>query len=421
MIGEGAAARQVLMRTLFGFPIKMFPAARLLAAFALLLTAVGCRSAVPGPLHFEIRHAPPDGHGVYVVGNHPLLGSGDTTRAVRLVPAENDVWSLDIRFPPQTPVEWAYLTRDDRSALADDPGNANLLPAPANSVVTGGRARKPSPGQVPATPVLSPPRVIKTTTPAGSLSERPLYIYLPRGYEQHSDATYPVILMHDGQNCFQEFAADSFAGSWKADTTATRLIDEGRMRPCIVVGVANGQAMRLREYMPPWACYSAECGEGDAVLGYYFGELLPWLRANYRVAEGRENVATVGSSLGGLMAIYAAHEHSAAAKHHAALSPALWITRESEEYPEPLVFERYAEGPKPDVRLWIDSGSRSSFGSTDSDDDMANTLRMRDVLIGNGFLMGDDLMHIVDPGGTHNESSWAARLDRVFEFLFPAD
>ncbi len=391
---------------------------RISTLVAAVFSVTGCYSSSVEPLRFELQYQAPPGRGVYVVGSHELVGRGDVRRAVRLIPSrEADVWRLDIQFPRGAEFQYRYLLRSD-----DHAG----IPNETNAVMLSDDQAVRMDGKVPGTPaasslsaaILSPPRVVKMLTPSGSLSERALYIYLPRGYRQNSHLDYPVIIMHDGQNCFQEYAGDSFAGSWRADEIATRLIDEGRMRPCIIVAVANGAERRLGEYMPPWSCYRQSCGEGDRVLGYYFNELLPWLRENYRVAEGRENVATVGSSLGGLMAVYAAMEFSDSARHHAALSPALWVTREDENDLVPNIFERYAGSPGPDVRIWLDSGTGD--GTAESSDDMENTLKMRDLLIDCGLVMGHDLMHIIEPGGVHNEASWSHRLDRVFEFLYPA-
>lgn len=391
-------------------------------ALLLSILLAGCQSVSKGPVHFEVDRQVAPGQGVYVLGDHPLLGGGDPTRAVRLVEATPGHWTLDAVLPPGTKTEYRYLVRDDGNLRVPDPTNAEFLDPVAHALRVSGRGarRDASPGLF--DPALSAPRVEKIPAPPGRLSPRSIYVYLPRGYDQEKDAKYPIILMHDGQNCFEQFVQDSFVGSWKADLVATRLIDEGRMKKCVIVGVANGGANRIREYMPPWATYRDIRGEGDKTMAYYFDDLLPWLRANYRIADGRENVATVGSSLGGLMALYAAFEWTDRAKNHGALSSALQVTR-PDGGAAPEIFAKYGAMPKPDVRLWLDSGTLDAPNSTtpEDDDGMRYTTRMRDVLIGMGFVYGDDLMHMTDPGGYHNEGPWSARLDRVFEYLFPAD
>ena len=104
-------------------------------------------------------------------------------------------------------------------------------------------------------PVQGSPRVMKVPNFFGRLSRRTLYVYLPRGYDQQHERRYPVIYMHDGQNCFQQYSTDSFSGSWRADETATRMIALGEMQECIIVGVSNGNAERIAEYLPPYATY----------------------------------------------------------------------------------------------------------------------------------------------------------------------
>lgn len=403
------------------FATFAFAAAVLMAGGCSTRHRHGAADTVSNPVRLAIDHAVSAGHSVYVVGDAPILGGSDPVHAVRLVEDEPGKWSLAARFPEASTVTFRYLVRDDGNRRLADPSNAQFLDAVPRTIAMAGEP--PSRAKVqPPDLSLSAPRVEKIAAPDGSLSPRAVYVYLPRGYDQQQDERYPVILMHDGNNCFEQYVQDSFVGSWKADQVATRLIDEGRMRPCIIVGVANGGANRIREYLPPWTSFRDVQGSGDTTLSWYFETLLPWLRERYRVADGRENVATVGSSLGGLMALYAAFEYPQHARHHAALSSAIWVTRRGED-PVPMALSRWGAMPKPDCRIWLDSGTLDRPDSVDpqDDDDLKSTRAMRDVLLEKGFVLGEDMMHIVDIGGIHNEASWSGRLDQVLEFLFPAD
>jgi hypothetical protein len=106
-------------------------------------------------------------------------------------------------------------------------------------------------------PAVSPPSVVKFEEFHSSLGKRPLYIYLPRGYDQHEEKRYPVLYMHDGQNCFDAFVDDSYAGAWQADLAASLLIRQGLMQECLIVGVSNGEEQRILEYLPPLRAPSA--------------------------------------------------------------------------------------------------------------------------------------------------------------------
>lgn len=288
-------------------------------------------------------------------------------------------------------------------------------------------------------PAPSAPRVLKIEEFSGSLGTRPLYIYLPRGYDEHSQRRYPVLYMHDGQNCFDAFVDDSYAGAWQADLAASLLIRQGLMRECIIVGVSNGQERRILEYLPPYARHlppprrpKAAVDHGDeppapqrplrpvagharSTLAYYRDEVAPFIAQRYRVLPGRENTATCGSSLGGLFSVYIAWEHTDFARHHAALSTSFWVTRNPTGKLETI--ERMRRPPRRDVRLWLDSGTLSSPGR--GDDGQRETAAARCALLEAGYVEGSDFQYYVAEGATHSEASWAARLPLVLQFLFP--
>jgi predicted alpha/beta superfamily hydrolase len=282
--------------------------------------------------------------------------------------------------------------------------------------------------------------VVKIPNFAGRLSPRPLYIYTPRGYAEHPDRIYPVLYMHDGQNVFETFAADSYVGSWKADETADRLIGQGRMQECLIVGVSHGDATRCSEYTPPYITRPVEllidvpaklpggarrrvrttptqlqAGQADRTFAYYRDDVAAYIRAHYRALTRREHTAVCGSSMGGIFSLYIAWEHPEFARHCAALSPAFAVTSDARSGEG--VLERLQTGPRRDVRIWLDSGTQDSPGA--GDDDHAETRAARDGLLALGFTAGKDLQYVLDEGAIHHESAWADRLPGVFSFLFP--
>lgn len=281
---------------------------------------------------------------------------------------------------------------------------------------------------------VSPSRVVKVETFKGSLSTRSLYIYLPRGYDEHTDKRYPVLYMHDGQNVFQTFVEDSYAGSWRADATADTLVSSGLMQECLIVGVSNGALKRMSEYLPPYASFKPRqprqpkkpllkvveppqifTGGADKTLAYYRDEVGAYLSEHYRVLDGREHTATCGASMGGLFSAYIAWEQPAFARSHALMSSSFWITRNDQGQTEAI--ERFRTGEPKDVRIWLDSGTGDP--DSDSNDNMYATEKARDALLANGFEYGPDFQYYLDQGAIHHESAWAARLDKVFRFLLP--
>ncbi|MGB1251281.1 MAG: alpha/beta hydrolase [Candidatus Promineifilaceae bacterium] len=273
-------------------------------------------------------------------------------------------------------------------------------------------------------PILAEPRVVKISNFFGSLPKRPVYLYLPRGYDQHHEKTYPVIYMHDGQNCFEQFAHDSFSGSWRADHAADWLIASGKMRECVIVAVGNGGGERIAEYLPDYAVFRPNPdqsgnpfnpihGRASQTIRYYVDEIAPFIEQHYRVASERSQRATLGSSMGGLFTTYLAWEHTAFAQHHAALSSSYWITEENEKL---AIVERLRHDAPRDIRLWLDSGTQDSGGG---DDGLAETIAARDALRDNGYQLGPNLHHYIHQDAGHHESAWAERLPLIFQFLFP--
>jgi predicted alpha/beta superfamily hydrolase len=288
------------------------------------------------------------------------------------------------------------------------------------------RATESSAGAAP------PPTVIKHEAFAGSLPTRALYVYLPPGYHD-SDERYPVLYVHDGQNVFESYVQDSYSGSWRADESADRLIRAGAMRPCIIVGVANGNERRLSEYLPPYSRFHFAphvrsgrrghavtiAGSADRTARYYSDEIAPFVAATYRTLAGRDHTATVGSSMGGLFSSYLAWERGDFARHHALLSPSFWITRDDEGRLEAV--ERMRIRPEHSVRLWLDSGTGISGIPGKDDDNRFVTEEARDALLGTGFELGPDFRYRLYPGARHHESAWGARLPEILPFLFPPD
>ena len=88
--------------------------------------------------------------------------------------------------------------------------------------------------------------ILHEAVTSAHVKARNVSVWLPPGYEA-SDAAYPVLYMHDGQNLFDPSTANF--GEWGVDEHLTRLIAGGQVRAPIVVGVWNTD-LRLREYVP---------------------------------------------------------------------------------------------------------------------------------------------------------------------------
>ncbi len=245
-----------------------------------------------------------------------------------------------------------------------------------------------------------------------AVAPRNVVVWLPPGYAEPANAhvRYPVLYMHDGQNCFDPSTA--FLGrEWHADEVADHLVRQGRIPPVIIVGIWNTPD-RVAEYTPDPdpdmergdGKPQGRGGRGLAYLTWLVNDLKPMIDANYRTRPDRSSTAIMGSSLGGIISLAAAEHHAGTFGRVAAVSPSLWWNRGQ-------VIERWKVRVPAVERLWLCMGDRERKG-------LDASLRRFEAAIGPvpGGL-GDRLHAEVVPGGTHDEPSWSARLDRILIFL----
>ena len=236
---------------------------------------------------------------------------------------------------------------------------------------------------------------------------RDLIVYVPEGYDD-GDGRYPVLYLHDGQNLFDRKTAYVPGRIWGVHETADRLIAEGAIEPLIVVGIYNTGAQRLAEYTPT---RNSKMGGGDADL---YGRMLveevkPFIDDAYRTLPDRENTGLGGSSLGGLVTLYLGLTRPDVFSKLAVLSPSVWWDHKSI-----LAFVNEAK-PEFRPRIWLDMGTREGGKSSLND-----SVLLHKLLVKRGWRDGVDLLYTRVEGGTHDEASWALRVEPLLRFLFPA-
>jgi len=245
----------------------------------------------------------------------------------------------------------------------------------------------------------------RTNNPFGSLDHidglfspqlgnyRDILISLPGGHKS-GEHRYPVIYMHDGQNLFDP--ARSFAGSWNVDVAMAEVSLDGF--DAIVVGIPNMGADRLAEYSP-FEHPELGGGRGDLYLEFLINTLKPLIDERFLTIPDREHTGIVGSSMGGLISLYAFFRHPEVFGFAGVLSPSLWLTEEA-------TFSFIEQAP-------LDVGSREGIHH------VAKALHLRDVLEEKGYALGDDLLWVEEEFGRHHEAAWARRFRDALPFLLP--
>ncbi|MBE1302250.1 MAG: hypothetical protein GJ680_20360 [Alteromonadaceae bacterium] len=235
------------------------------------------------------------------------------------------------------------------------------------------------------------------------------YVLLPASYEKEAVRRYPVIYMLDGQNLFTE--ANSYSYEWRVDEIVKELGLE-----VIVVGVANGEN-RWQEYNP-WDTVNytgAELkGLGKQTIAFIKASLKPFIDEQFRTLTSSQDTALIGSSLGGLMALYAGTEHADTFGKVAAFSPSFSFKSiegqnklDSED--SNLFAAISALKAAPTSKIYFDMGEveYGSFALVDS---------LHKTLIDAG-MSETQLKLVKDKRGRHCELDWSKRLPMALTWL----
>lgn len=236
---------------------------------------------------------------------------------------------------------------------------------------------------------------------------RDVWVYLPPGYDPDGDSRHPVLYMHDGENLFSPGAA--FGGQeWGLDETAEWLIASGALPPLIIVGVANTED-RLEEYT--WVRdEDGDGGRGRQYARFLVEELKPFIDTVYRTLPQPRFTGVLGSSLGGLHALYLGRYRSRVFGRIGAMSPSLW-------WADRQALRDLAAMP-PRLRIWLDMGSEEGEDDEESADVVDDARELAAILCARGYTPGEDLYFLEDDGAGHDEAAWGERVSLALRFLF---
>jgi metallo-beta-lactamase class B len=239
---------------------------------------------------------------------------------------------------------------------------------------------------------------------------RRVLIYLPADYAQQPARRYPVLYLHDGQNVFDE--ATSFGGEWGVDETLDQLRRAGQdVTGSIVVAVDNGNEFRSDEYIP-WRSTEPELqgqphqgGQGGQYVDFLAQTLKPYVDAHYRTRPEAVHTGVAGSSLGGLISVYAALKYPKVFGQVGAFSPAFWVCNDS--------LKAYAKvhPAAPTARFYFVCGPK------ESETMLPLMAQWRDELRAEGVPAANISFH-APADGEHREWFWRRESPAAYKFLF---
>ncbi len=233
---------------------------------------------------------------------------------------------------------------------------------------------------------------------------RRAYIYLPESYLHEPEHRYPVLYMFDGHNVFFDEDA-TYGKSWGMteymDFTETQLIIaavECNRHP------DNG---RLSEYSPfsfrdPQL--GSFVGKGKTTMRWMLRSFKPYIDQNFRTLPDRKHTFIAGSSMGGLMSLYAVLAYNRYFSRAAALSPSLWTNPAGVEH----MIRKTAL--RANTVIYMDYGSEELKG---------RAVMAKEFKKVCGMLLDRDiyLTSRIVPHGDHSEASWEKQLPIFMETL----
>ncbi|MFZ0544284.1 MAG: alpha/beta hydrolase-fold protein [Candidatus Promineifilaceae bacterium] len=245
-------------------------------------------------------------------------------------------------------------------------------------------------------------------------NSRPIYVYLPPGYEEQTGRQHPVLYLNDGQDREQ----------FKLHETLATLYNRRLIEPIIVVAVPTNED-RLQEYGTAVAPNAQELGKKAGLYGRFLTEeLLPLINQQYRTQSG----ATIaGVSLGGLSAFDIAWNYPELFSAVGVFSGSFWW-RSAEDEPnltpnELIMHQIVRQGEREaKLRIWLEAATRDETADRDNNgviDAIQDTLELIDALISVGYQNGEDVVYVEVEGGRHNYETWAKLLPDFLRWAFP--
>jgi predicted alpha/beta superfamily hydrolase len=158
--------------------------------------------------------------------------------------------------------------------------------------------------------------------PTKWLNPRRVDIWLPPEYRKDKSQRFSVLYMHDGQNLFiPELSYTKI--DWGLDEAIVALRKQDKIAPTMVVGIWN-TPNRVLEYMPAkplresgntkekiqvMPFHKKEKVLSDQYLKFIVSDLKPYIDSHFQTQPDVDHTAIMGSSMGGLISLYAVCEY----------------------------------------------------------------------------------------------------------------
>ena len=366
----------------------------------------------------KIPASTPAGDKIFIAGSHETMGGWKASGA-ELIKISEYTWRFAARLDKDCEIEFKF-TRGDFSKVEKDAKGHEIpnrklffnLEAGENKIdctveawadiTHGGSPTAPKPPEI-----TGDFEFIKKFKSKILNNERDIIVLLPPSYfsklKKNAEKRYPVLYMHDGNNLFDPNT--SFQGvDWGVDEACAKLYKQSAISEMIVVAVYNGPD-RVGEYTP-FKDPKHEGGDGEKYLQFLTDELMPQINSKYRTLTDAKNTAIGGSSLGGLISLYAAAKYSDKFSKAIVMSPSIW-------WADGRIVD-FVTGAKLDAaktKIWMD------MGRAEGEEGLSYTRRFNSEFNKKypGF---KNYCYKEFPDAPHNETAWRARIELPLKYMF---
>lgn len=268
------------------------------------------------------------------------------------------------------------------------------------------------------------------------VTARNIDVWLPENYS--TKTKYAVLYMHDGQMLYDpEMSWNKQA--WNVDDVASELIKSEKTKPFIIVGIWNGGLTRHPDYFPQKPFENLAQKDRDTIvaqlqkagrtkeifqpksdnyLKFIVEELKPFIDKKYSVYKDKNNTFIAGSSMGGLISMYAICEYPKVFGGAACISTHWPGTFTLDNNPIPNAFLNYLKNNLPNPKnhkIYFDTGDQTLDALYPEIQKKADEIMKEKGYNSKNWKTG------YFPGESHTETSWNKRLHIPLEFLLKKD
>ncbi len=361
----------------------------------------------PKKQHLTLELTTPidDRRPVYVVGNFNNWTTEQARFQMRRVANGRFMLTFPSDFVLPHRMEYKYVRGGWENKELDSFGNStsNRVLENPHGIVTDFVARWSNYGLTFTPSFLPKIQVVSDAFYSPELNKkRRVVALLPHDYAQQTEKRYPVLYLQDAQNLFDDKAP---FGNWAIDKKLAVLAEQG-MGDVIIIAVDHGGETRINEFLPPTKNTKLGHSEGRKYVKFLAKTLKPHIDGQFRTLTDRLHTGIGGSSMGGLISIYAGLIHPEVFGRLMIFSPSLWAVQNA-----PFAAIRFFK-PIP-TKIYAYAGGKEGANV------IPNVKNFQKAIQSQGF---DDakigFKLALDPHGLHNERRWGEEFPKAVEWLF---